>query len=52
MQTTRFLEFGTCRGLHVVHLEDGSPITGPSKGVVLLSWLEELGVDMRKGAVG
>jgi hypothetical protein len=49
MQTARFLEFGFCRELHEVHLDDGSPTSG-----LLCSWSEELemAADMKKGEMG
>ena len=55
MQPTRFLEFGFRRELHLVHpLDDGSPISALSTGLMLCSWFEELGiaVDMRKDGMG
>lgn len=54
MQTTRFLESGNCRGLHLVHLDE-SPVDWLSTGDMLCSWLEALAVgiavDMRKDTV-
>lgn len=54
MQTTRFLVFGNCLGLHLVHLDDESPTVGLSMGVMLWSWLEVLGiaVAMREDEMG
>lgn len=54
MQTTRFLEFGSCLELHLVHLDIESPIGGLFMGVMSRLWLAELGtaVAMREDRMG